>query len=198
MVKWTSDLDQVLLIKVLETCEVRPTTKEFEDMANSWRKTPSLPLSLIAHTYFFSAEHLERPTARAISEHLWVIKKNAKATMSDKAAKNGTENPTPKSTPKKNGKAGGKNTPAKTPTKAKGGAGGKRKRVVEDEEEPTADLSDGVELALKTEDLDDEFDEMFQGAKKSCAVPNSSQAADEASQPVDEAGLMYDGTMEAI
>lgn len=172
------------------------------------------------------ADHLERPTARAISEHLWIIKKNAKATMGEKTAKNGSEKSTPKSTPKKNGKATSKDTPTKTPTKnsakAKGAAGGKRKRVVEEEEDPkfvfstisyatpysttskypltaassfSVELSDDVEVVLKAEDLDDAFDdgsEMSQTAKKSRTVPKSS------SQPDDEAALMYDGIMEAI
>ncbi|KAG7010094.1 hypothetical protein G7Y79_00001g003660 [Physcia stellaris] len=183
MVKWTSELDQMLLVKVLKACEVRPTMTQYQAMAASW------------------PEHLERPTDRAISEHLFVLRKKANATMG-KAAKASPEMSRllaiSKSTSKKDNFKVNEGTPKKTPPKAK--AGGKRKRVDNDDESTS---NDGVSLAPKPENPStpttqpSEFPKTFTKSRAAATPSNPSKSTVKPAPKIQNGGLMYDGGSES-
>lgn len=105
-VKWTPEIDQILLLKILETSEVSP---KYAEIAARW------------------PAGVERPTPRAVSERISKIREKAKAsgTASHFAVPSAASNP---STPRKKPTARVTKKPAPNKTNGTKASTSKRKR----------------------------------------------------------------------
>ncbi|KAK4690341.1 hypothetical protein P7C71_g6429, partial [Lecanoromycetidae sp. Uapishka_2] len=144
-IKWTPEVDQVLLLKILETSNVSADT---DAIAATW------------------PEHMEKPTSRAIRERLVKIRasaKNPNGTGSFTIAKTdkggSSKAGTPASTPRKRAANGNGNgvkkttSPKKNGSKVNGAAMGKRALVVND------DADDDSESGFKSDNNNSDVEE---------------------------------------
>ncbi|KAL6720264.1 hypothetical protein ACLMJK_002185 [Lecanora helva] len=169
--KWTPENDQVLFLKILETCDVAVDAKA---VSESWRKSPLLESYRSTNQ---AAADEEKPTPRAIQEHLSKLRQNAKSKGqtghfsvskvprkkdSASTSKNADSVPAvndPKPTPKKSNAKPKSDTKQAAPKKSAKGAkpakatsGGKRKAESDDESDFEDDKYAGNKKVKREED----------------------------------------------
>ncbi|RAL02417.1 uncharacterized protein BO80DRAFT_501095 [Aspergillus ibericus CBS 121593] len=168
--RWTSDNDQLLLLMIIETHDLRIDTKR---VAAAWP----------------TAEGTTGPTPRAITERLVKLRQTAResgvAEGSFSIGK-GVKNPTPASTPRKSRKGAASATP-KTPSS------GKRKRVLkkddsEEEQEKGMVVSSGMPSSLSSPAGNDPVLTPTKGKGKGRKKLSVRSSAPGSSEPVGAAG----------
>ncbi|EAW08475.1 uncharacterized protein ACLA_032100 [Aspergillus clavatus NRRL 1] len=133
--RWTSENDQLLLLKILETHELSVDSNK---VAAAWPGT----------------DPNERPTPRAIRERLVKMRQIVKASGSDGFSIGGNtagNTPTPKKTRKNT-------TPAKTPASGKRKRGGKAGLAVGENGDLAPEYGGNTKQDVKHESDDDEID----------------------------------------
>ncbi|WEW56384.1 hypothetical protein PRK78_001827 [Emydomyces testavorans] len=162
-IKWTPENDQILLLKILETHDLTVDTKK---VSEAWRMYPIPPLSQNASRQTHLTQSPAKtdanaiPTARAITERLFKIKKSAKESINGMATTPKKPPTSAKTTPSTASARKRKTNTAQTPASKRGRTAVKREPEMDMPSSPLA-MRGHIKQEPAAHESDAALEEMF-------------------------------------